>query len=325
MPLQNGSQPWVVSRNIREMIASGFPHRQAVAAALSNADRHPRADGGGILRRDDGGSVDSAPGVGGMEPSATTANPLVQGMVQRYSSLPTEKLQELAGVMGGSAQGQVIRSLLNRRLTQPNAGGQQAPATQTANATSAQPAPQTAQRGGTIRRDMGGGVSLGMADPSWSRQAARGETSGSGVLAGGTFGRTDSIKTTAPSGAYVLPADVIAGLGEGNNLAGARVADMMFKSGPYGSEMPRGGGYQMGIPHPPPAMPIGAAHGGGLHAGTKTTPVLLSDGEYVVHPEDIIRKFGSLNKGHKFLDAFVKHQRAKHIATLKKLPGPVTS
>jgi len=33
---------------------------------------------------------------------------------------------------------------------------------------------------------------------------------------------------------------------------------------------------------------------------------------------------GSLDTGHKVLDEFVKHVRAKTIKTLKKLPGPKT-
>lgn len=41
MPLKPGKSPKVVSQNISEMVASGHPHEQAVAAALSNARRHP--------------------------------------------------------------------------------------------------------------------------------------------------------------------------------------------------------------------------------------------------------------------------------------------
>ncbi len=37
MPLQNGSSREAVSANISELVASGKPHDQAVAIALSNA------------------------------------------------------------------------------------------------------------------------------------------------------------------------------------------------------------------------------------------------------------------------------------------------
>ena len=288
-----------------------------------------RAVGGG-LGYDDGGAVDpntGSAGVGGLMPSAATANPLVQGVQQRYASLPTEKLQELAGVMGGTPQGQIIRATLQKRLTQPNAMQPQ----QAAQPGAASALPQTIQtaqaqaRGGVTRRDIGGGVSLSEADPSWTRQQQRGELQGgSGVLAGGTLGRQDSIRTTALGGAYVLPADVVSALGEGNSLAGARVLDEILSSGPYGTPMPRAG-RGMGAPRPPRPATESDAKGGPVHDGG-IVPVALSDGEYVVQPRHVMAiGGGDLKRGHKALDAFVKHIRAKHIETLKKLPGPVKS
>jgi hypothetical protein len=40
MPLHKGSSRAVISSNIREMIAAGHPRAQAVAAALSTADKY---------------------------------------------------------------------------------------------------------------------------------------------------------------------------------------------------------------------------------------------------------------------------------------------
>ena len=42
MPLMHGSSKGVISENIREMVKSGHPQKQAVAAALSNARKSKR-------------------------------------------------------------------------------------------------------------------------------------------------------------------------------------------------------------------------------------------------------------------------------------------
>ena len=50
MPLSPGNSRAVISSNISEMVHAGYPQRQAVAASLSNARRHPRADGGSVAQ-----------------------------------------------------------------------------------------------------------------------------------------------------------------------------------------------------------------------------------------------------------------------------------
>jgi len=46
MPLRKGKSREVVSANIREMEASGHPHKQAIAAALNEARRSGGKVGG---------------------------------------------------------------------------------------------------------------------------------------------------------------------------------------------------------------------------------------------------------------------------------------
>lgn len=424
---------------------------------------------------DAGGMVDPNQGVGGVSPSTTAGNPMVKGLVQRYATLPTEKLTELSAALKGSPQGQIINSLLSQRRSQPNAQS----AAPTPLASSLQPNPtvstgtpiavasggaikkraagagiavrvpsgevlflkrgkggdypgtwcfpgggieeketpeQAARRefreetgheisgklpalhhapngyttfgaeipatfkpringehtgyvwahpnnpprplhpgvkasldkaarrsGGRLaRRDLGGGMSLGTLDPSWTRQDWRqaGDVS-TGFLGGSSLGRADSIKTRAPAGSYILPADVVSGLGEGNSLAGSRVFDEILRSMPYGTQ----GSQQKGGRGAPraPSLSLSVSKGGEVKDGPDAEPVdvLLSDGERVVLPhhvrmwgdiaaQHIAKKRGGspdrwdkLKLGHRALDAFVLNERAKHIKKLKSLPGPV--
>jgi 8-oxo-dGTP pyrophosphatase MutT (NUDIX family) len=181
-------------------------------------------------------------------------------------------------------------------------------------------------RATTPKRDMGGSMSLSTLDPSWTRQdwqqAGRTQT---GFLGGNTLGRADSIKTQAPAGSYILPADVIAGLGEGNSNAGSRVFDEILHTLPYGIQ----GSRQPGGRGPPTAQrmsfPRNESKGGAVKSDTvEPVDVLLSDGERVVMPSHVkaIGR-GDLRRGHAILDNFVLSERKKNIKKLKSLPPPV--
>jgi hypothetical protein len=202
MPLSPGHDRATVSKNIREMVAAGYPQKQAVAASLDNARRHPRA-----ARR----------AVGGLAP-------------------------EYIG---------------NWWEPKPN-------------------------------------------DPMIEH----------GLITGQTPGRADRRDFQVPSGAYVIPADIVSGLGEGNTLAGAAKLDGMFAN-ELQNEVPEDDkpGLRLGgIPRMPGA-PV---------------PVRLSDGEYVVSPKHVAALgFGNLRHGHNTLDSYIRQMRPEHIKTLKKLPGPV--
>jgi hypothetical protein len=183
-----------------------------------------------------------------------------------------------------------------------------------------------------IRRFDVGGVSPSEGMPTWTREAQRGQTSG--LLTSDIGGRTDHIPANPIVGSYVIPADVVSGLGEGNTLAGARVLDAMMHSGPYGTSLPRpvgGGGRFSHLPAPPPRpaaltaqLANGQSRGGSTQDGTGTVPCLMAGGEYVVTPEDAARLGGGeVKKGHKVLDEFVKHVRHKTIRTMGTLKPPV--
>lgn len=103
-------------------------------------------------------------------------------------------------------------------------------------------------------------------------------------------GRTDHLAMQVPEGAYVIPADVVSGLGEGNTANGQKILQGMF--------------------------PEGRATGG-------VVPIMAAGGEHVIHPE-AVKKLGGgdIDRGHAILDRWVVRQRKNTVKTLKKLPGP---
>ena len=104
-------------------------------------------------------------------------------------------------------------------------------------------------------------------------------------------GRTDHLPINVPSGAYVIPADIISAMGEGNTMAGFRIANDVFGMQSLGGDEP--------------------------------VEIVAAGGEYVIAPKHVARVGGGdMDKGHKILDEFVTSYRDKTVQTLKKLPGP---
>lgn len=290
-----------------------------------------------------GGIVPHRQGGGGLGPPITQSpaaslNPFQQGALRQFGGLTDEKLQELVQRLGDSPQGMLANRLLQaRRLgqapqpqQQPQAGVS-APPSAPMSPMPAQPQQGQMRRGGGLRRDIGGGISLGEGSPWWTRAEERGE---SGFLNGSTLGRADHLMATAPSGSYIVPADVVAGLGEGNSLAGAKVMDEMLNSGPWGTRLPR-----LAHREPPearapggirlPRQPVYEQHGGpvrGHGQEEERVPVALSHGEYQIDPEDVRRiGGGNIKLGHARLDHWVVRMRGEQIDKLKGLKPPVGS
>lgn len=112
-------------------------------------------------------------------------------------------------------------------------------------------------------------------------------------------GRTDHLPMTVPSGSYVIPADIVSALGEGNTMAGFKIIRQMFKGMPGEQAFASGGAT---------AAPV---------------EIIAAGGEYVIDPMTVHHiGGGDLETGHRELDKFVTSMRAKTIKTLKKLPGP---
>ena len=111
-------------------------------------------------------------------------------------------------------------------------------------------------------------------------------------------GRTDHLPMHVPSGSYVIPADIISAMGEGNTMAGYRAVKMMFKGAPYGAY----------------------AEGGNVG---EPVPIVAAGGEYVLSPAEVIwAGGGNLDAGHRALDNWITATRKELIDTLKKLLPP---
>ena len=122
-------------------------------------------------------------------------------------------------------------------------------------------------------------------------------------------GRTDRLPVHVYAGSYVIPADIVSGLGEGNTLAGNQAIGKMFGGGiahkSAGGELNRYGlnGY--------------------YHEPKPIVPVIVAGGEYILHPDQVeALGGGDIDKGHEILDNFVKDQRKLLRKKLAKLPGP---
>jgi hypothetical protein len=123
-----------------------------------------------------------------------------------------------------------------------------------------------------------------------------------GPIHSAVAGRTDHLPMHVPSGSYVIPADIISSMGEGNTMAGFKIMGDITKM--YGG------------------MPRAFADGG---AAGNLVPIVAAGGEYVIHPQAVMGiGQGDLDKGHGELDDFVKKMRAKTVQTLRNLPGPKT-
>lgn len=116
-----------------------------------------------------------------------------------------------------------------------------------------------------------------------------------GGVRGKTGGRADKLPVDVPAGAYVIPADVVAALGDGNTEAGMARLDKQFS----------------------------AARGYAAGGRAEAVPIQISDGEFVVSPAAVAALGGGdEGYGHEVLDEFVTQTRAAYADHLQNLPGP---
>lgn len=310
MPLKKGQSKETVSTNIRELVHSGKPQNQAIAIALDVARRSKKQVGGalvdGIPKNDayqsqllgtlSGNTV--VPGAG----PATAKDGTPEGTVAGAAASPimNQMVADMSGAgQGGGGGGDGTAGGLGDTA---GGGGYGSDA---GNSDSA---------GGSPAGD--GGGAMGFAEggsPEGGYFQGRGTTTKihSGPIHSPVAGRTDHLPMHVASGSYVIPADIISAMGEGNTMAGFKVANTIFSRIPGMTGTP-GADAQLGLP--------GKAEGGGIE---DAVPIVAAGGEYVITPDDVRRiGEGDLDRGHQELDLFVKAMRAKTINTLKNLPGP---
>lgn len=118
-----------------------------------------------------------------------------------------------------------------------------------------------------------------------------------GLVGGHDGGRADTVMCSVPKGSYIIPADVVSGMGQGNTTRGAKAFDGVFGT---------------------------AAHvANGMLQKMPMVPVKLSSGEYSVDPIAVSKEGGgNLSRGHDTLDQLVTKLRARHLKETKALPGP---
>lgn len=160
-----------------------------------------------------------------------------------------------------------------------------------------------------------------------AKKASGGRTTFQGFIHSDVPGRTDKHPMDVKSGSYVIPSDIVSGLGEGNTMAGTKALDSMFKSGPFKMKMPK---IAKGHTMPKfkkfrkPRSKKLFAEGGQAGFGNETpVPIIAAGGEYVIPPEKVVEiGGGDVDHGHEVLDKWVVEQRKKLVNTLKKLPPP---
>lgn len=303
MPLKKGQSKETVSTNIRELVHSGKPQKQAIAIALDVARRSKKQVGGAQ--------------VGGI-PNNDLYQSQLLGTLSGKTVVPgVDPVTGKAGAPEGTAAGPGASPIMNQMIADKvgagdgaTGGGEGGNGPGNSNDSPGDSAGNSpAGDGGGV---MGGAMASGGATDEGYFQG-RGTTTKihAGPIHSPVAGRTDHLPMHVASGSYVIPADIISAMGEGNTMAGFKVANTIFSRIPGMTGTP-GADAQLGL--------AGKAEGGGIE---DAVPIVAAGGEYVITPDDVRRiGEGDLDRGHQELDLFVKAMRAKTINTLKNLPGP---
>lgn len=135
----------------------------------------------------------------------------------------------------------------------------------------------------------GGEIPARKGKTSRDKVVARARMVNGGAIRGNTAGRGDAHAVDVPEGSYVIPADVVAALGEGNTEAGMHQLDAIH------------GGY---------------GDGRGVSG---RVPIMISDGEFLLSPQAVTNMGGA-----DAIDRWVVQTRQQYARQLMELPAPRT-
>jgi hypothetical protein len=339
MPLVQGSGRTAVSENIRREMAAGKPQRQAVAIALNTAGK--RAAGGSTASAPTAPTYQTAApsinasgyvpvnqvGTYQMDPNTGALSPTTQAALQQYAmrGLPGGPLGGTPGTPGGPAVpagsgGQGLPSPTAQQNGEFDLGLGQATTSSGGS-----------KRGGRLAA--GGMPSSAEMAPWFTRSEAHMADHPGGLIHTAGPGRTDNVPMSVAPGSHVIPADVVAGLGQGNTLAGGHSLGMAMASGPGGIKLPSGP-HRSTIPKPPSAGTGGFARGGepqweghairvakgGCPGGVKC---ILAGGEWLMKPDEVERTEHNGKRGHPAIDEWIMERRKEDIKKIKGLAPPV--
>lgn len=318
MPLKPGSSDAVISENIGEMISSGHPKDQAVAAAM-NAARSGREAGGKVHS----GAIHSA--------VAGRTDHLPMHVASGSYVIPADIISAMGegNSMAGFKVAQSIFSAPDITTGSPY---------DEAGAPYGGDIPHKAGGGSTSKglggysglTDMLNGGGPGRSGSTFQGGLLSGALNAAGIrpLGSGSSGGSSGGSSSGSRGGL----GGYSGLSDMVNGGGPGASGSSFQGGPYSTALNTVGVRPMGSSEPNigqgylAAIGLGAARQPEAHAAggaTEAIPIVAAGGEYVISPEDVVHLgSGSLEKGHKILDAFVKKMREKTIKTLQRLPGP---
>jgi hypothetical protein len=330
MPLNSGSSKATVSHNISEMVSSGHPQKQAVAAALRTA----RATGGSVkvhsgpIHSAVAGRTDHLP-MNVASGSYVIPADIISAMGEGNSMAGFKVAKDIFSardITSGTPYGE--EGLPYGGTSPRKAGGGAADSGMAAARTSApapvsrasQPAPAAPQAAPATRytgfRDMIDGGGKGASGSTFQGGAFSNTLNNLGVTPSGSEGGKGKFLPVM-GGLIAGPIGAMAGMAVNRGYKG--LGDMFNGGGPNAAGGEFSGGPMSNISNTAGVLPYSRAAGG----KTDGVPIVAAGGEYVIPPEDVVHiGGGDLDHGHKVLDAFVKKMRQKTIKTLQGLPGP---